>query len=40
MLTEITGTDLRTLVEGDKVAFDLVQGQNGSAAENFEKVVE
>jgi CspA family cold shock protein len=34
----IQGSGFKTLVEGDKVQFNIVQGQKGPAAENVTKV--
>ena len=34
----IQGSGFKTLVEGDKVQFNVVQGQKGPAAENVTKV--
>ena len=34
----IQGGGFKTLAEGDKVEFDVVQGQKGPAAENLVKV--
>ena len=34
----ITGEGFKTLAEGDRVEFDVVQGQKGPAAENVVKL--
>ncbi|HEU4628329.1 MAG TPA: cold-shock protein [Gemmatimonadaceae bacterium] len=34
----IQGSGFKTLVEGDRVEFDVVQGQKGPAAENVTKI--
>lgn len=34
----ITGSGFKTLVEGDRVSFDVVKGQKGLQAENVKKV--
>jgi len=34
----ITGTGFKTLAEGDRVSFDIVDGERGPAARNVEKL--
>jgi CspA family cold shock protein len=34
----INGTGFKTLAEGDRVSFDIVDGERGPAARNVEKV--
>lgn len=34
----IQGTGFKSLAEGDRVSFDVVQGQKGPAAENVRKL--
>jgi CspA family cold shock protein len=36
--TAIQGTGFKTLAEGDRVQFDIVQGKKGPAAENVVKI--
>ena len=36
--TAIQGTGFKSLSEGDRVQFDVVQGQKGPAAENVVKI--
>lgn len=36
--TAIQGEGFKTLTEGDKVSFDIVQGEKGPKAENIKKL--
>ena len=36
--SSILGDGFKTLAEGERVAFDMVQGQKGPAAENVERL--
>ncbi|MFQ5743106.1 MAG: cold shock domain-containing protein [Acidobacteriota bacterium] len=36
--SSISGSGFKTLTEGERVEFDLVQGQKGPAAENVSKL--
>ncbi|PID55924.1 cold-shock protein [candidate division KSB3 bacterium] len=36
--SEIRGSGFKTLAEGDRVSFDVGEGQKGPAAQNVEKI--